>query len=572
MAVWEESEPGASTAGHRSRKRERPGVGFRFEMNREKQPPLPHGRGSDAVAALNAPGKVYLVGAGPGDPGLLTLKGQRVMREADVIVLDYLANPELLLEAKPGAEIVYVGRHAAERMSQDEINQLIVDRARQGKTVCRLKGGDPFIFGRGGEEAEPVAASGVPFEIVPGVSAGYAVPAYAGIPLTHRQLSSTVLFITGHEDPEKEGGSNLDWEKIAHGASTLVFFMSVSTLPQISRKLIEAGRAPSTPAATIRWGTRGEQQVVVATLATIAERAQAAGIKPPALTVVGDVVTLREKLQWFERLPLFGERILITRAREQAAELAEPLRALGAETIELPVIAIEDPEGPEDRAALDRAIERLRDYDWLIFTSANGVRKFAERLAESGTDIRTLAGKKICAIGPATAGELRKHLLTVDVVPHSYVAEGLLEALASEPVAGKRFLIPRAKVARDVLPEELRKRGAVVDVVEAYRTILPTEGAARTEFGERVESIFARHQPTLIVFTSSSTVTNLLRLIPSGKRAAYLDGVRIASIGPITSRTARRAGLAVAIEAREHTIPALIEAIVAAGNGPRQQS
>jgi uroporphyrinogen III methyltransferase/synthase len=511
-------------------------------------------------------GKVYLVGAGPGDPGLLTLKGQRILRAADVVILDYLANPELLLEAKPGTEIVYVGRHAAERMPQDEINQLIVDRARQGKIVCRLKGGDPFIFGRGGEEAEHVAASGVPFEIVPGVSAGYAVPAYAGIPLTHRQLSSTVLFITGQEDPEKESGSNLDWEKIAHGASTLVFFMSVSTLPHVAQKLIQAGRAPSTPVATIRWGTRGEQQVVVATLETIAERARAAGIKPPALTVVGDVVTLREKLQWFECLPLFGERILITRAREQAAKLAEPLRALGAETIELPTIAIED---PEDWAPLDRAIERLRErgYDWLIFTSANGVRQFVERLAATKTDIRVLAGMKICAIGPATAGELGRHLLAVDVVPRSYVAEGVLEALAAEPVAGKRFLIPRARVARDLLPAELRKRGAVVDVVEAYRTILPTgktEGIETTEVAERIESIFSRHRPTVIVFTSSSTVSNLLRLISSEKRAAYLDGVRIASIGPITSETIRRAGLPVHIEAREHTIPALVEAIVAA--------
>jgi uroporphyrinogen III methyltransferase/synthase len=524
------------------------------------------------------PGKVYLVGAGPGDPGLLTLKGQRVLRAADVVVLDYLANPELLLETKPGCEIVYVGRHAAERLSQDEINQLIVARTREGKTVCRLKGGDPFIFGRGGEEAEYVAASGVPFEIVPGVSAGYAVPAYAGIPLTHRQLSSTVLFITGHEagheDPEKESGSDLDWEKIAHGASTLVFFMSVSTLPHVARSLIQAGRSPSTPAATIRWGTRGEQQVVVGTLETIAERARAAGIKPPALTVVGDVVTLREKLQWFECLPLFGERILITRAREQAAELAEPLRALGAETIELPTIAIEN---PEDWSPLDRAIRQLRTsatpgqspeksggrgkYDWLIFTSANGVRKFIERMTATQTDIRALAGVKICAIGPATAGELGRHLLAVDVLPRSYVAEGVLEALASEPVAGKRFLIPRARVARDLLPEELRKRGAEVDVVEAYRTILPTEG---TEAAERTASIFSRHRPTLIVFTSSSTVTNLLRLIPLERRAEYLDGVRIASIGPITSQTARRAGLPVHIEAREHTIPALVEAIAAA--------
>ncbi|OFV96519.1 MAG: uroporphyrinogen-III C-methyltransferase [Acidobacteria bacterium RIFCSPLOWO2_02_FULL_61_28] len=503
-------------------------------------------------------GKVYLVGAGPGDPGLLTLKGLRILRDADVVVYDYLANPELLLEAKPGAEIIYVGRHANERLSQDTINQMLVERARHGKQVCRLKGGDPFVFGRGGEEAEYVASSGVPFEIVPGVSAGYAVPAYAGIPLTHRQLSSTVLFVTGHEDPEKEGGSHLDWEGIARGASTLVFFMGVTTLPQIASQLMRAGRSASTPAAVIRWGTRGEQQVVTGTLETIAARARTAGIKPPALTVVGDVVSLREKLQWFECLPLFGERILITRPREQARELAEPLRALGAETIELPTIAIAD---PEDWSALDGAIERLgtpRTYDWLIFTSANGVRKFMQRMAANGTDVRRLAGAKICAIGPATADELRAHLLVVDVVPRTYVAEGVLEALAEEPLAGKRILIPRARVARDVLPAELRKRGAEVDVVEAYRSILPTE---RTE---KTEAIFTRHRPTLIVFTSSSTVENLLRLIPPEKRDSYLEGVRIASIGPITSRAIRRAGLTVHIEAGEYTIPALVAAIVEA--------
>ena len=511
-----------------------------------------------------APGKVYLVGAGPGDPGLLTLKGSAVLRHADVVVYDYLANPELLLEAKPGAEIIYVGMHAAERLSQEQINQLLVERARQGKQVCRLKGGDPFVFGRGGEEAEYIASSGIPFEVVPGVSAGYAVPAYAGIPLTHRQLSSSVMFITGHEDPEKESGSNLDWERIAHGASTLVFFMGVKTLPQIARNLIQAGRSSATPAAVIRWGTRGEQQVVVGTLETIAAQARAAGLKPPALTVVGDVVQLREKLKWFECLPLFGERILITRPREQASELAGPLRALGAETIELPTIAIQD---PEDWSGLDQALARLSSYDWLIFTSANGVRKFMRRMAETGTDIRNLTGVKLCAIGPATAGELRECRLAVDKVPRAYVAEGLLEALANEPIEGRRFLIPRARVARDVLPEELRKRGAQVDVVEAYRTVLPPDSV------ERAQVIFERHRPTLIVFTSTSTVENLLRLIPPEKRASYLAGAKIASIGPITSRAIRHHGLPVHVEASQYTIPALVAAIVeASGKGKADPS
>lgn len=495
------------------------------------------------------------MGAGPGDPGLLTLKGDAVLREADVVVYDYLANPELLLEAKPGAELIYVGMHAAERLSQEQINRLMVERAKEGKRVCRLKGGDPFVFGRGGEEAEYIASSGVPFEIVPGVSAGYAVPAYAGIPLTHRKLSSSVAFITGHEDPEKDGGSNLDWDGIAHGASTLVFFMSVKNIPLIARKLIGAGRAPSTPAAAIRWGTRGDQEVVIGTLETITERAQQAGLKPPALVVVGDVVALREKLRWFEDLPLFSQRILITRAREQAAELAAPLRALGAETIELPSIAIED---PEDFSALDTAVRAAGGYDWIIFTSANGVRKFMARMEATGEDIRGLASTKLCAIGPATAAELRRHLLNVAKVPREYRAEGVLEAFSGEALEGKRVLIPRAKVARDVLPIELRKRGATVDVVETYRTVAPAESA------ERASAIFSRHKPTLITFTSSSTVENFLRLLPAEERAAFLQGVKLASIGPITSRTLARNGWKADIEAREYTVPSLIEAIVEA--------
>ncbi len=506
-----------------------------------------------ADGSTNTPGKIYLVGAGPGDPGLLTLKGQTILRAADVVVYDYLANPELLLETKPGAEIIYAGMHAEKRLSQEQINQLLVDRARQGKQVCRLKGGDPFIFGRGGEEAEHIAASGIPFEIVPGVSSGYAVPAYAGIPLTHRRLSSTVTFITGHEDPEKESGTKLDWERIAHGASTLVFFMSVKTLPAIARKLIRAGRAPSTPVALIRWGTRGEQRVVTGTLETIAGDVKKAGLKPPALIVVGDVVSLREKVQWFEKLPLFGERVLITRSRDQAAEMAAPLRSLGAETIELPTIAIHD---PEDWSPLDRALETAGSYDWIIFTSANGVRKFMDRMGVTGQDIRSLAGAKICAIGPATAEELRRHLLQVAKVPREYRAEGVLEAFSDEPLAGKRFLIPRARVARDVLPDELRKRGAQVDVAEAYRTLPPADSAERTQV------IFSRHPPTVITFTSSSTVENFLRLLPEGEQSAYLNNVKLASIGPITSGTLRRHGLPVDIEAREYTIPALVAAIV----------
>ena len=503
--------------------------------------------------AATPQGKVILVGAGPGDPGLLTLRGSEVLRSADVIVHDYLANPELLLWARADAEVIYVGMHSGERLKQAEINELLVDKARVGKLVCRLKGGDPFIFGRGGEEAEFVARAGIAFEVVPGVSAGYAAPAYAGIPLTHRQLASSVMFLTGHEDPEKEEAAHLDWERIANGASTLVFFMGVRTLPVIAENLIRAGRSFSTPVALIRWGTRGEQRVVTGTLSTIVGEVQAAGLKPPALTVVGDVVRLRESLKWFEDRPLFGQRILITRPREQAAELALPLRALGAETIELPTIAIED---PESWGALDAALGKLKQYDWLIFTSANGVRQFMKRLEQKSVDIRALAGAKLAAIGPATAQELRRHHLTVDKVPEEYVAEGVVKAFARTPLKGKRVLIPRARVARDVLPDALRGRGAKVDVVEAYRSIVPADSLRRAPV------VFDRHTPTVVVFTSSSTVTNLFKLMPEDEVRRHLAGAIVASIGPITSRTLRDYGCRVDMEPTKHTTGGLIQEIL----------
>jgi uroporphyrinogen III methyltransferase / synthase len=503
-------------------------------------------------SSSNRAGKVYLVGAGPGDPGLLTLKGDAILKVADVVLYDYLANTELLLHTKPGAELIYVGFHAAERMPQEVINILLVEKARQGKTVCRLKGGDPFVFARGGEEAEHLAASGIPWEVIPGVSAGTAVPAYAGIPLTHRQFSSSVLFVTGHEDPEKPGGPDIDWEKIAHGASTLVFFMGVKTLPQIAENLIRAGLSFSTPVAIIRWGTKGDQQTVTGTLATVVERARSAGLKPPALTVIGDVVRLREKLQWFEHLPLFGQRILITRPKDQAGELVQPLRSLGAETLELPAIAIEE---PEDWTPVDKAIRNLRRYHWIVFTSANGVRRFLGRMVMKGADIRSMSAARLCAIGPATAAELRRNCLMVDVVPKEYVAEGVIKALAKRPLRGRRILIPRAKVARDLLPEALRQRGATVDVIEAYRSILPPDSV------ERARVVFERHKPTAVVFTSSSAVTNLFRLLPEGEMREHLRGIKIASIGPITSGTAREYGLEVAVEPPEYTIPALVRAI-----------
>ena len=494
-------------------------------------------------------GKVYLVGAGPGDPGLLTLKGKAALERADVIVYDFLANEELLRFAAPGAEKVRVPRrknNPARR--QAKIDQLLVAKARQGRIIVRLKGGDPFIFGRGGEEAEALVKARIPFEVVPGITAGYGAPTYAGIPVTHRNFVSAVTFITGHEDPRKND-PEIDWSSIAAVRGTLVFFMGVKHLPKIAQVLIARGRSTRTPVAVIRWGTRAHQQVITGTLQSIAHKA--AQITPPAVTVVGDVVKLRDRLNWFERLPLFGKRIVITRAREQATALRDALEGLGAEVIELPTIEIRDPKSWEP---LDQAIRRIEEFDYLLVTSANGVRQLLARLAALGRDVRDLKGIKIGAIGPATAAEFSKVGITVDFVPREYQAEGLLEALGGCDLRGKAFLIPRAKLARDVLPRSLAERGAHVEVVEAYETVPPklTSG----EIGRILNP-----SPDAMTFTSSSTAANFARVV--GKRGIEhrLKGVQLASIGPITSATLRKLGLRVAIEAEESTIPSLVEAI-----------
>ncbi|HWP34573.1 MAG TPA: uroporphyrinogen-III C-methyltransferase, partial [Thermodesulfobacteriota bacterium] len=373
-----------------------------------------------------APGTVYLIGAGPGDPGLLTLRGAECLARADVVVYDYLASPLLLRHAREDAERVYVGkRGGGERTEQAAITALLIERARAGRTVARLKGGDPFIFGRGGEEAEALAAAGIPFEIVPGVTSAIAAPAYAGIPLTHRELASSVAFVTGHEDPAKAAPA-VDWARLATGADTLVLLMGVRTLPDVVARLLAHGRPPATPVAVIRWGTTPEQETVVGTLADIVARVEARGLAPPALAVVGEVVRLRERLAWFEAKPLFGRRIVVTRAREQASELARTLRELGALPIECPTIALEP---PESWAALDAALDRLGEYDWVVFTSASGVRFFLERLRTRGRDVRALGRARICAIGPATAEAVAALGLAVDAVPAEYVAEGVVEAL-----------------------------------------------------------------------------------------------------------------------------------------------
>jgi len=497
-----------------------------------------------------ARGKVYLIGAGPGDPGLLTLKGKRCLEEADVVVYDYLANPRLLRYVRPDAELIYVGKQAGRHtLPQEEIGRLLVERAALGMVVARLKGGDPFIFGRGGEEAEDLVAARIPFEVVPGVTAAVAAPAYAGIPLTHRDFTSTVAFVTGHEDPTKDATS-IAWDRIATGIGTLVFFMGVGQLPEIAAKLMAHGRSPDTPAALIRWGTRAEQQVVTGTLADLPERCR--GMRPPALIVVGEVVTLREKLRWFESMPLAGKRILITRAREQASTFAAVLEAAGAEVVEFPTITIVP---PDSFAPLDAAIRQLRKYQWIIFTSSNGVRFFWERLQQAGRDVRELHGITICAIGPATAAALSALGIQADLVPAEFKAEALVEAIGVDGIRGTRVLLPRAAEAREVLPKELARRGAEVDVVPAYRTVRSAPEA------EPVRAMLRDGNIHAVTFTSSSTVKHFLELV-GGEARHLLRGVVVASIGPITADTAARHGIASDVVPEKYTIPALADALI----------
>jgi len=495
------------------------------------------------------PGKVYLVGAGPGDPGLLTLKGKKVIECADCIVYDFLANPELLRFARPDSERILVGKHGGEApISQEAVNQLLVSKAQEGKTVCRLKGGDPFLFGRGGEEAQELARAGIPFEVIPGVSAAYAVPAYAGIPVTHRDFASAFTCVTAHEDPSKDE-SGVDWSDIAASRGTLVFFMGVRKLPQITGRLIAYGRDPQTPVAVVRWGSWPKQQVFTGTLSDIT--AKTTGIMPPAIIVVGEVVQLREQLNWIERLPLVGKRIAITRASEQAGVLREQLTALGAEVIEVATIEIRDPASWEP---LDSAIQRLEEFDYLLVTSANGVRSFLRRLEAAGRDVRDLKSLTIGAIGPTTAVEFKKSGVKVDIVPREYAAEGLLEALRDRDLAGKAFLIPRAKVARDIVPRVLTERGARVEVVEAYETVVP-------QFSPGELQRLLSPPPDVITFTSSSTAGNFAKLVGEDSVSNLIRGVAIASIGPITSETIRKLGLTVSIEAKESTITGLVRGI-----------
>lgn len=501
-------------------------------------------------------GKVYLVGAGPGDPTLITVKGVRFLGKADVVVYDYLANKKLLEHAPKGAEFIYVGKRGdgQHAQPQDAINALLVEKAREGKNVVRLKGGDPFIFGRGGEEIEELVEAGIPFEVVPGVTAATGAATYAGVPITHRAMTSTVAFVTGHEDPTKEATS-IDWAKIATGVGTLVFYMGIKNLPSIAARLMENGRDPQTPVVVVRWASTPEQRSVEGTLATISEVVQKEGIKPPALVVVGEVVKLREKINWYEKRPLFGKRIVVTRTQEQASDLVAGLEELGADCIEYATISIKPPDSWEP---LDQVLPVLGDYHWILFTSTNAIKCFFAHLEEKGLDARALKGARVGVVGATTAELLRGYGVRADLIPKTFTGDGLADALLELGVQDKKILVPRALKARESLPERLQQAGAEVTVAPVYQNVRP-EGEK-----EKLREILSRRKPHAITFTSSSTVTNFLHMLGAADAAelqTLLQGIAIASIGPITSKTATEAGLSVSIQPEVFTIPALIESM-----------
>jgi len=495
-------------------------------------------------------GRVYLVGAGPGDPGLITVRGRELLAAADVIVYDHLASPKLLEWARPEAERIHVGKRAgAHTLSQDEINELLIAKAGGGAAVVRLKGGDPFVFGRGGEEALALAKAGIDFEVVPGVTAGVAA-AYAGIPATHRGLSAGLALITGHEAPGKDE-SDLDFALLAKWPGTLAFYMGVRNVDRICRELMANGMDGKTPAAMIRWAATPRQQVVAGTVADLAERVRRAQLTPPALIVIGRVVALREELAWFERRPLLGRRVVVTRARRQASRLAERLEGLGAEVIELPTIRIDPPEDP---APLARAVRSVGSFDWIVFTSVNAVDAVFEAMDSAGLDARALAGCKVCAIGPATADSLAQRGIRPDLLPPSFDGKALCQALAAGgKLAGARVLCPRSDIATPDLPEALAGAGAEVTDVVAYRT------AAEAVEPAAIDELPAG--PAWITFTSSSTVRNFFA---AGGGRIDPAKVKAASIGPATSKTLREFGVAPAVEADPHTIDGLTDAILAA--------
>lgn len=494
-------------------------------------------------------GRVYLVGAGPGDLGLITQKGLECLAQAEVVIYDHLLDERLLDSAPPEAERIYVGKASSEHTKeQTEINQLLIEKAREGKMVVRLKGGDPFTLGRGGEEAAALAHNHIPFEIVPGVTSAIAVPAYAGIPVTHRGLASSLAVITGHEDPSKTD-SSIAWEKLATGVDTLVFLMGMHNLKDIVTRLIEHGRSPDTPVAVIKEGTRPEQETVVGRLGDIVAKVAEHRLGPPAVIVVGEVVRLREKLRWFDNRPLFGRRILVTRARHQASALSRLLSERGAQPVELPAIDIQH---LTDTTELDQAVRRLDQYHWLIFTSVNGVEAFFKRLHSLKLDARNLHGLKVGAIGPATTKALEQKGIAPDYCPTVYTSEGLIDGLRSWNVAGQRFLLPRADIADRRLTEGITRLGGEVHEVAVYRTV-PAAGVL-----SRARKLLSSGEIDVITFTSASTVSNLVAAL---RDEVAVNSAKVACIGPKTADAATKAGLKVDVVASEHTIPGLVAAI-----------
>ncbi|NOU91007.1 uroporphyrinogen-III C-methyltransferase [Paenibacillus sp. LMG 31460] len=503
-------------------------------------------------------GRVYLVGAGPGDPKLISVRGMEAIQKADVIVYDRLANPRLLKHRRPEAELIFVGKLPDKHiLKQEEINQLLVDLALQGKVVTRLKGGDPSVFGRVGEEAELLADNDVIFDIIPGITSSIAVPAYAGIPVTHRDFTSSFAIITGHEYPNKTY-SSLDWEHLAKAIGTMVFLMGVANLEQICRELIRCGKPPEMPVALVRWGTWADQETITGTLADITEKVREANFKSPAVIIVGEVVKLREKLAWIEKKPLFGRRVLVTRARSQASELVDLIDDMGGEAVEFPVIRLQPPSRPEAIQALDLALDKLHEFDWVLLTSVNGVEYFFRRLREKGIDVRKMGKARIAAVGPKTAEALAERGIIADVLPAKYQGEGILEAIQADLKAGQKVLLPTADLARDYMPAKLKELGLEVTEVDVYENVLTTED------GDEIIHLLQNQSIHIITFTSSSTVTNLLealRQLGVEEPLSLLQGVEIACIGPKTAETASQCGLPVTYMAEEATVASLVQSI-----------
>jgi len=505
---------------------------------------------------------VYLVGAGPGDPGLITIRGKMLLERAEVLIYDYLASRKLLKYAPKDAELIYAGKRGGIKHThtQEEINQILVDRALAGRRVVRLKGGDPFIFGRGGEEIEALVKAGIAFEVVPGVTSASAAATYAGIPITHREYTSTVAFVTGHEDPSKPE-SNIAWDKLATGVGTIVIYMGIKNLKSITEKMIKYGRAPLTPVAVVRWASTSEQRTVVGNLENIAEVVQKNNIRPPSLVVIGEVVNLRDTINWYEKRALFGKRVVVTRTREQASELINLLENCGAECIEFPTISIKPVNSYE---ILDLALAEVDTYQWLLFTSINAVDYFFKRLFDLGKDVRFLKGPKVAAVGKVTAEALANHGIKADLLPDEFTGDGLAEALIKKGVKGVRILIPRALKAREILPERLSSEGAEVTVAPVYQNVLP-----QSTFGEQLKGELnqALQEKTvdMITFTSSSTVKNfatIMNIETPEDMQKLMAGVAVATIGPVTAKTAESLGLKVDVQPTEFTIPNLVNSIV----------